>query len=90
MDEWAGKLKDKNGLDVFVSHGLSDMVLPAVAAGWLRELLNAHGAKVEVSRIMLCMEDVVYGLTGISTVSRARGWTRARPTECSQCLVSVY
>lgn len=48
VDEWAQKLKGKQGLNVFVSHGMSDMVLPYVASSWLRELLQGSGAKVEV------------------------------------------
>ena len=46
IEQWAERLKNHRGLRVFVTHGQSDMVLPFKASGWLKDLLQTHGASV--------------------------------------------
>jgi len=48
VEHWAERLKlHHEGIKVFVCHGQSDMVLPFVASGWLRDLLQANGAAIQ-------------------------------------------
>ncbi len=47
VDEWAERLKTRGAkMQVLVTHGHGDMVLPFPASGWTKELLEQHGAKV--------------------------------------------
>ena len=48
IEQWSSRLSSvRKGLRVFVSHGQSDVVLPFVASGWLKQLLEAGGARLE-------------------------------------------
>eukprot|EP00755_Sulcionema_specki_P029306 Sspe_Gene.91891::Locus_63539_Transcript_1_1_Confidence_1.000_Length_1306::g.91891::m.91891/K06999/K06999; phospholipase/carboxylesterase len=48
VDEWAEKLKSRPPVDVFISHGRADQVLPYVASEWARDLFKQCGkGKVE-------------------------------------------
>ena len=47
VEEWATRLKIHKGLKVLLTHGMSDMTLPCEASGWTKQLLEAHGARVE-------------------------------------------
>jgi phospholipase/carboxylesterase len=47
VDEWAERLKTRGArMQVLITHGHGDMVLPFPASGWTKELLEQHGAKV--------------------------------------------
>mmetsp|Transcript_10150 Transcript_10150/g.25718 ORF Transcript_10150/g.25718 Transcript_10150/m.25718 type:complete len:334 (+) Transcript_10150:50-1051(+) len=47
VDEWAEQLKVKGkDLQVLITHGHNDPVLPFQASGWTRDLLSSHGANV--------------------------------------------
>jgi predicted esterase len=46
VDQWAERLPNHKGLKVFMSHGRADQVLPFVASGWCRDLLQQGGASV--------------------------------------------
>jgi len=47
VEQWAERLKEHLGIKVLVTHGQGDMVLPFVASGWLRDLLQTNGAEVQ-------------------------------------------
>ena len=46
VDQWAARLAKHQGIKVFMSHGQADQVLPFVASGWARGLLEQGGAQV--------------------------------------------
>mmetsp|Transcript_19222 Transcript_19222/g.31544 ORF Transcript_19222/g.31544 Transcript_19222/m.31544 type:complete len:287 (-) Transcript_19222:21-881(-) len=47
VEEWGAKLRTKGkDIQVFISHGQSDMMLPCVASGWTRDLLKANDVSV--------------------------------------------
>jgi len=47
VDEWSTKLKQHPGLRVHMTAGQRDMTLPHQVAGWVKQLLDANGAKAE-------------------------------------------
>ena len=46
VDEWAERLRVHPGLPVHLTSGLQDATLPNYASEWVRQLLEANGAKV--------------------------------------------
>jgi len=48
VDEWAERLKHHPGLRVYMTAGQADMTLPHQTAGWVKQLLDANGAKAEM------------------------------------------
>lgn len=51
VEQWAERLKVHTGIKVLVTHGQGDMVLPFVASGWLRDLLQSNGAEVQCMHV---------------------------------------
>ena len=46
VDEWAERLTTHPGLKVHLTSGLQDRTLPHEATGWVRQLVEAKGARV--------------------------------------------
>lgn len=46
VDQWAQRLQQHQGINVFISHGRSDPILPYAASGWCKDLLENGKAKV--------------------------------------------
>lgn len=49
VDEWAARLPKHKGLNVHITHGMTDNVMPYEGSGWNKQLLEAYGAKVELT-----------------------------------------
>ncbi len=48
IEEWAERLKLHPGLRVFMTGGQKDMTLPPQTSGWVKQLLDANGAKADL------------------------------------------
>lgn len=47
--QWAARLPKHKGINVHITHGMSDQMIPYESCGWTKQLLDNYGAKVELT-----------------------------------------